>query len=137
MPLFLPMRFVVIDGGAIMGRVLVSIGATLLFAGSAAGLSVGLTPAAFAADLGRPAPPVYTKALPLPASDWTGFYAGVNAGWGRANPGSIDDGVTGGGLVPSLFDPNTFSLSSNGVVAGGHLGYNYQFAPTWVFGVEG
>ena len=46
----------------------------------AAGLSFGLSPAAFAADMALKAPP------PAPLYDWTGWYGGVNTGysWGRS-----------------------------------------------------
>ena len=49
---------------------------------AAAGLSIGITVAASAADLGRPAPaPVYTKAPPVAAPySWSGFYVGGNGG---------------------------------------------------------
>ena len=73
----------------------------------------------FAADL--PAK-TYTKApvAPKPFS-WTGCFAGVNAG------GAFSDDK-----IRSLGD-----FSSAGFVGGGQIGCDYQFASTWVVGVEG
>lgn len=78
---------------------------------------------ASAADLpGRSAAtapaPVYSQA---PLFTWTGFYAGVNAGYGFG-------GYRGPG-------GNNFG-NANGGVIGGTLGYNYQ-AGNIVFGAEG
>ena len=78
-----------------------------------------------AADLGRPyAPPP----PPLPVYSWTGFYAGINGGFGgdrNQYPFSVG-GVAG-----------TSNLNSSGFFGGGQIGYNWQFAPAWVAGVEG
>ncbi len=91
-----------------------------------------LTSAAFAADLS--APKVYTKAPPVaPIYGWTGFYAGVNGGygWGRANT-TIAPLV---GLIPtSPFAP--FHQSVDGGLAGGQIGYNWQLDPKWLLGLE-
>jgi outer membrane immunogenic protein len=75
-----------------------------------------------AADLPRRAPaPVY-KAPVFSAYNWTGFYAGINAGggWGR----SSFDGT-----------PSTGSFNTSGGLVGGTLGYNWQ-ANQAVFGLE-
>jgi outer membrane immunogenic protein len=103
-------------------------------------LSLGFGVAATAADLRAPPPaPVYTKAPPPPAATWTGFYLGGNIGWGWADPSSLESDILDVGTPgpQNVFNPNGISLSSNGIVAGGHVGYNYQFAPTWVAGIEG
>jgi outer membrane immunogenic protein len=112
---------------------------------TAASLSVGLTAAASAADLGRPAPaPVYTKAPPLPISSWTGFYAGGNVGygWGQ-NTGtgytSFSDVPPGGlGGVAGFFAAGGNVLpgvNPKGVIGGGQIGYDWQVAPVWVVGL--
>lgn len=76
------------------------------------------TSTAFAADLGivqQSAPAAYTSAY-----DWTGFYAGANAGYGWAE--IENSGVT--------FD------DINGVFGGVQVGYNYDFGG-FVLGLEG
>jgi len=82
-----------------------------------------LAQAASAADLARP---IY-KAPPaaIPVWNWTGFYVGGNIGgaWSTTD-------VTGpfGG---------TASVDNSGFIGGGQAGYNYQFAPSWLVGIEG
>lgn len=76
--------------------------------------------AAQAADLG-PAPSYKAPAYVAPSyATWTGFYVGVNAGYGF---GSADAGAGGD------FDPKGF-------LVGGTLGYNLQTG-IWVWGIEG
>jgi outer membrane immunogenic protein len=86
------------------------------------GTAVSLTMAAgaSAADL-----PVYTKAPP--AWSWTGCYIGANVGggWSQLN---ASDSVTGAALA---------TINGSGVVGGGQVGCDYQFARAWVIGVEG
>jgi outer membrane immunogenic protein len=75
---------------------------------------------------------------PPPVQSWTGFYLGGNVGWGRANPNEAEiDNFLGGLVTPgNTLSPTQTSLRGNGVIAGIHGGYNWQFAPTWVAGVE-
>jgi outer membrane immunogenic protein len=82
-----------------------------------------LTTSAFAADLAVKAPPI----VPPVVYDWTGFYVGLNGGysWGSTNNSFVSP------LLPGA------SQSMNGWVFGGQAGYNWQFNPKWVFGVEG
>lgn len=87
---------------------------------------LALVGSAAAADLPRKMP--VKAAPPAPVYDWTGFYVGGYYATGlrqsRAHtnstnfPGSVDDNKAGwaGGLA---------------------LGYNYQFAPNWLVGLEG
>jgi len=91
---------------------------------SAATLAVaGMIGTASAADLSRRPPPLPTKAPPVvvPSYNWTGFYVGINGGygWGR----SRWSGLPG-------------SFNANGGLFGGQLGYNWQFGQ-FVYGVEG
>ena len=89
--------------------------------------------AAFAADL--PAR-TYTKApMVEPAWNWTGFYAGVNVGYGVTHSPTINT-VAPAGLPALTFNGNTADLSAAGVVGGAQIGYNWQFAPMWLLGVE-
>ena len=80
---------------------------------------------ALGADLPRgrgasPAPVYY--APPPPAFVWTGFYAGVQGGWGFAD----FQGASGRALV----------ASANGGLIGLGGGYNYQIAPNFLLGAE-
>lgn len=84
---------------------------------------------AWAADLG----PRYTKApVYAPAFSWTGFYVGghVGGGWSEG-----DATATVSGFGP--FDVPGLGQDGSGVVGGGQIGYNWQFAPNWVLGIEG
>ncbi|HUC50647.1 MAG TPA: outer membrane beta-barrel protein [Xanthobacteraceae bacterium] len=81
--------------------------------------------AVHAADLAAKA---YMPPPPPPAPSWTGFYLGINGGFGgdrNQYPFTVG-GVSG-----------TSSLNSSGFFGGGQIGYNWQFAPAWVAGVEG
>jgi outer membrane immunogenic protein len=100
-------------------------------------LVAGLLSSANAADMSMPfkAPPMAPQ-----SSNWTGFYIGVNggAGWGTA-ASSLDlsglaalAGVTG--ITGSL---PVGSHELNGFLAGGQIGYNWQFGNNVVFGLEG
>jgi outer membrane immunogenic protein len=92
---------------------------------------------ASAADLGTRAP-VYKAPPPVAAPySWTGFYVGgdIGAFWTHSGPGVWDPG-------PNPFSFGEFpivgNLDKDGQFVGGvHVGYNWQFAPTWVAGIEG
>jgi outer membrane immunogenic protein len=92
-----------------------------------------------AADLPRKAPPQ----APPPAAvyNWTGFYTGVNLGYGIGDDPTTLSTVSGAafpGLPPGtpIYSPSSFSIDPKGVIGGGQIGYNWQFAPTWVAGLE-
>ena len=80
---------------------------------------LALSGAAWSADL-PPAPYYKAPAYLPPVYNWTGFYIGANGG---------------GGFGYSKWD-TTSSFNPTGGVAGGTLGYNYQFGAV-VLGVEG
>jgi outer membrane immunogenic protein len=85
-----------------------------------AGIAVLLAElAAQAADLPQP-----YKAQPgiiAPAyANWTGFYVGLNAGYGFGT---------------SKWDVPAVSIDPSGALVGGTMGYNFQTG-TWVWGVE-
>jgi outer membrane immunogenic protein len=98
---------------------------------------ISIASAASAADLPAKAP-MYTKApMVAPAFSWTGFYIGVNGGYGWNDPTVTytpnDPGAAlgcGVGCIP----PASFNMS--GGLAGGQIGYNWQFSPKWLVGVE-
>jgi outer membrane immunogenic protein len=73
----------------------------------------------FAADLPRPSykAPIYTA----PGFSWTGFYVGLNAGYGF---GKAD--WSGGGVA---------ATNPKGFLGGGQVGYNLQTG-YWVWGLE-
>jgi outer membrane immunogenic protein len=87
--------------------------------------TLGLAAPASAADLAaRP----YTKAPPpmvTPVYDWSGFYLGINGGWGQNRDcrGDVTLGIDFG------------CHDGNGGTAGGQIGYRWQSAG-WVFGLE-
>ena len=87
--------------------------------------------AASAADLPvRSAPPAPIIAA-APIFTWTGFYAGVNAGWGWRD--SDRESVVLGGATPgTLFFDND---DDGGFTGGGQIGYNYQIG-SFVLGLE-
>jgi outer membrane immunogenic protein len=100
---------------------------------TAAGLS-----AATAADLPSRAAPAPILAA-VPVFTWTGFYVGVNAGYGWHNDNNnnrtvfVPGGAVGVGSVPGAI---TFNDDNNdGFVGGGQIGYNYQMG-SFVVGVE-
>ncbi len=82
---------------------------------------------ALAADLPPPMAPPRAPAAYIPAPppfSWTGFYVGLNAGYGFGSSSwSTPVGSVG-------------SFSMNGALAGGQLGGNYQVGQ-FVFGAEG
>jgi outer membrane immunogenic protein len=106
---------------------------------------------AFAADLpSRKAAPVYAPPPPM----WTGFYAGLNAGYNfgtNSNASSVAYGF--GGTAGSVNPWDEFtnrniglpvgaalsgmsSMTQSGFIGGGQVGYNYQWGSNIVVGLE-
>jgi opacity protein-like surface antigen len=109
--------------------------------------AMALGGAALAADLpSRAPPPVY---LPPPPPMWTGFYAGLNAGygWGTTNQAAtrafpLADNIaidpfwgTPFGFT-SAANSGTAIVNQNGFIGGGQIGYNYQWNSNFVVGLE-
>lgn len=93
--------------------------------------SVAMVTIAAAADMSMPAKAPYA---PPPISNWQGFYIGANAGAARVNNNQNytsntdnDPGVCMGS--------SSCSISATGAIAGGQIGYNWQYK-YWVVGVE-
>jgi len=87
------------------------------------GLVTGLSQVANATDLGRvykapPPPPVVTSVF-----TWTGIYVGGNIGYGWGSSNGCD-----------IF--GCIDRSPNGILGGGQIGFNYQFARNWMVGLE-
>jgi outer membrane immunogenic protein len=105
---------------------------------------MALTGAAFAADIpSRAPPPVYVP--PPPIFTWTGLYIGINAGGTWSNNNRVNTTA-----VP-VFSAATFApelalssalattsvpVTSSGFIGGGQIGYNFQFANSFVAGIE-
>ena len=124
-----------------LGRITVS---ALLIAAPLSGAS--------AADMPLKAPPP----PPAPVYSWTGFYAGVNAGYGwgssDAHPAGTNTSpcipfpfgfcgtpiqpiIVSGGVASALAIPPVLSPNARGGLLGGTIGYNQQFG-RWVAGLE-
>jgi outer membrane immunogenic protein len=88
------------------------------------------------------APP--TMPAPAPATPgWTGFYAGVTAGWGdNADKVSYSPNDTAaanllnGMLLPGGQPIASTNLRRSGAVGGFEAGYNWQVGASWIWGIE-
>jgi outer membrane immunogenic protein len=94
--------------------------------------------------------PVYKApvAAPAPSQSWTGFYAGVNGGygWGRTSNSAAEpfdfvtavflniDPIGGGNFLNASELARAFH--QRGAVIGAQIGYNWQISSQWVAGLE-
>lgn len=95
------------------------------------------TASTMAADM-----PLKARPQLAPVATWTGFYAGLSAGYGWGNASSRNQPVDIASLLffgpsPTQFGPADFSSSfrQEGWIAGGQAGYNWQFG-RGVVGIE-
>ncbi len=103
-------------------------------------------------------PPFYLS--PARATQWTGFYAGVNVGYGwsattaaPATPFPVSDRfyalastgcpIANGPCAPNglygvtaLANSGVSNVDQNGVIGGAQIGYNWQWGPRVLFGLE-
>jgi opacity protein-like surface antigen len=107
---------------------------------AAAGIALALTTgSALAADLPSLKAPIV---VPPPAFSWTGLYGGVNIGYGFGNggqdPGSMVYAPFHCCVPPVQLASSAWSISNDprGVLGGGQVGYNHQFNPWLVIGLE-
>lgn len=91
---------------------------------------------------------------PPPLMTWTGFYIGANAGytwsdsnWIRTEAATVSCLSFGGACNPgtlgltlatasALGATGVWPVTNDGFIGGGQAGYNWQFAPSFVAGVE-
>jgi outer membrane immunogenic protein len=104
--------------------------------GTAACLFLAVGGSSIAADV--KGPPVAPAPAPI---SWTGFYLGINGGFGVSRNNvteiPIDPATTfpvGAGHL--IVDPVSARVDPGGLVGGLQLGYNWHFAPTWLLGLE-
>jgi outer membrane immunogenic protein len=95
--------------------------------GGVAFIALGVSVPAMAADMPVKAPHV----APVPFFNWSGCYLGAHAGgaWGRkefADPTGLNFAPPG----------ESVAVDVSGWIGGGQIGCDYQFAPSWVAGVE-
>jgi opacity protein-like surface antigen len=106
----------------------------LLFA-KAAALAVIMIGPAVAADMPLKAATPFAERF-----TWTGCYLGGHVGGGFAHKDITDpaqlvqDSFLGAGSTNGV---TTASPAPTGAVIGGQIGCDYQFAPSWVVGIEG
>ncbi|MEI4484517.1 MULTISPECIES: outer membrane protein [unclassified Phyllobacterium] len=88
-----------------------------------------------AADLGSPDYPAQVESTPF---NWSGFYAGVNAGYAFGGDGDVN---SSGQLGPNIANiatgarPGSIELDRNGFIGGAQIGYNWQTG-RYVYGLE-
>jgi outer membrane immunogenic protein len=103
--------------------------------------------AAFAADLpSRAPPPVYLP--PPPVFTWNGLYIGINAGYTWSDHNTVSTTTADAFGNPALGGGPAFGVASaalatasvparvDGFIGGGQIGYNLQFANSFVVGIE-
>jgi outer membrane immunogenic protein len=95
------------------------------------------TPAFAATPKKKPPPP---PPPPAPIYNWTGWYVGGNVG---ASFGNVKTDVNGAPVEIAVTIPVTPGFANrddevypSGFVGGGQIGYNWQFSPIWVAGLE-
>ena len=103
--------------------------------------------AAIAALIGTPAlaADMPVKAPPAPASSWTGFYVGGEAGYGWEEqavnqvPNDPAAAMLFSGAIGFAAEqpiPGSYKVDRTGAVGGFEAGYNWQSGPNWVWGLE-
>jgi outer membrane immunogenic protein len=70
---------------------------------------------------------------------WTGFYAGGHAGYGMSGDQTLSRSDTlehVQAFGPAFLKPVSLNESDSSALAGVQIGYNWQFSPQWLIGVE-
>lgn len=106
-----------------------------LLLANAAALAMTVAGPALAADM-----PLKAETPFAARFSWTGCYLGGHVGGGFGKKDITDpvqlvqDSFLGAGSTVGI---TTVNPSPTGVVIGGQIGCDYQFAPSWVIGIEG
>lgn len=101
-----------------------------LFVGWIALAAASTSVPAMAADLTPIVKAAPAPIMAVPPFNWNGFYVGVHLGGASA---SHDFSQTST-LLPA--DVESGTIDTSGVVGGAQIGWNWQFAPNWLLGVE-
>jgi outer membrane immunogenic protein len=99
----------------------------------ATALSLACASGALAADMPMKAP------VAVPYNNWTGWYAGASVGARMADTTWTTTSIAAppfGPTPPRTGNSSIAGLDSTSARLGGYAGYNWQFAPTWVAGIE-
>ncbi|BDV39915.1 outer-membrane immunogenic protein [Methylocystis bryophila] len=102
----------------------------------AASLALGLVGgSAFAAGVPSLNAPII---VPPPVFSWTGLYGGVNIGYGFGNNNQDPGGLVYERFLCCIVPGSAWSIPDDprGVLGGGQAGYNHQFNPWLVVGIE-
>jgi outer membrane immunogenic protein len=109
---------------------------TLIHAGIAALALLAVPFAAQAADMPIKARPYV--APPAPVSGWSGFYMGLNGGYGWGSDPVAFSAASA--AATTYFTSGAVPAGVNGSPSGGlfgvQLGYNWQWTPQMIFGIE-
>ena len=98
---------------------------------------VAFSQIAMSADMPTKVPA--SKAPVAVAPSWTGFYAGLNAGYGWKNDDTAPLTGDGGGLGSLIIAASSSPQATNspsGFIGGGQLGYSWQISTIALAGIE-
>ena len=96
----------------------------------------GVSSAAIADGYDYEYEPVGKSFAAPPIFAWTGWYAGMAAGWIRSESEATLTGVTGNFVPAAGLLPSKLSHDADGFIAGLTLGYNQKMGVSFVGGIE-
>jgi outer membrane immunogenic protein len=92
-------------------------------------LSICAATAANAADFGQGHGSLLDSPFVEVPWNWAGFYGGLTVGYGTGDSSNY--------VSPNDNNPHGWASNNpSGFLAGGTIGYNYQYAPNWIIGAE-